>query len=195
MNPTTTTLNQIADITAGLHFRTGVSNDPTGNVVLIQIKDITRDLGLRMDSLTRVHFNHFEPYVVRQNDVLFVARGSRFGAVLIEEPLQNAIATGSFFVLRPRRDVLPAFLRWAINSAPVQSQLERAKQGSGLPMVPRREIETLLLDVPPVETQRAIVRLDQLKREEAQIMAQLLQKRAQFVDALTLELARQDLKP
>ncbi len=177
-------LKDLAHITSGLHFRGKVESDTAGNVALIQIKDLDEDFVLHPEALERVHLEKPEPYLVRQGDVLFVARGSRLGAAEIKEPLENTVATGSFFLLRPRDAVLPAFLAWSFNAPHVQNELRRAGQGTGLLLVRRADLEPLVLDVPPLDTQRAIVALDECARRERRLLGELGRKRALLVEAV-----------
>ena len=178
------TLAQLAEITSGLHFRGKVENQADGNVALIQIKDLDENFELQTDDLERIQLDKFEPYLVEAGDVLFVARGARLGALYVEAPPANAIATGSFFRLRTRGEVSPAFLAWTINSTRFQEQLRRAGQGTGLTLVRRADLETLEIDVPPPRTQRALVALDEGARRERRLSAQLQVKRAQLVEAV-----------
>ena len=184
MKTTNKTLAQLCETAAGLHFRGKVENDPDGNAALIQIKDLDANFTLQTDALERVKLDKVEPYLVRSGDVLFVARGARLGATVIENAPDDAIATGSFFRLRTRGEVMPAFVAWTINSTRGQQQLRRAEQGTGLTLVRRADLESLLIEVPPLATQRAIVALDAGARRERELCEQLQQKRARWVEAV-----------
>jgi hypothetical protein len=188
------TLQELVNVRSGYHFRAKAESDPDGNVALIQFKDLDEDFVLHTSDLTRVCVEKPEPYLVRQNDVLFVTRGTRLGAAVVQEALEDTIATGSLFVLRPRKEILAGFLAWAINSAPVQAQLRRAGQGSNLLMVRRNDLEEITLDVPPLEVQRAIAALDECARRERRLTIQLNEKRAALVEAVAARAIQSHLK-
>lgn len=186
------TLRQLAEVRSGYHFRGKAESDPNGNATLIQIKDLDDDFVLCPDDLARVRIDKPEPYFVREGDVLFVTRGTRLGASVVQTPMEDTIATGSFFLLRPRVEILAGFLAWAINSAPVQAQLHRAGQGSNLRMVRRSDLEDITFDVPPLDIQHAIVRLDECARLERRLTSKLNEKRATLVEAVAARAIQQN---
>lgn len=179
-------LRELAEIRAGLHFRGKVEHDPAGNVALVQIKDLDDELRFGGGELSRVHIEKPDLYLLMRGDVLFVSRGARLGAAEISEELEGSIATGSFFVLRPKPEsrVLPAYLAWAINAPNVQAQLRRMGQGSNVQMLRRADLEELALDVPPLEIQRAIVALEEVARTERRLMNELCDKRSTLAQAV-----------
>lgn len=188
------TLQQLADVRSGYHFRGKAENDPNGNVALIQIKDLDEDFVFHADNLARVRIDRAEPYLVRKGDVLFVTRGTRLGATVVQEPVEDTVATGSFFLLRPQKEMLPEFLAWSINSAPVQAQLRQKGQGTSLLMVRRSDLEDITLDVPPLAVQHAIVELDECARLERRLTNQLNEKRAALVEAIAARALQDDMK-
>lgn len=165
---------------------------PPGVVRVIQIKDIDDDRRLHAEDLTLVRIDADpEKYEARQGDVLFLARGHRLFATAITEPLRNTVATGYFFILRPTTDaVLPRYLAWYINQPPFQAALRTFMKGTHQPLVARKDIEDLEVDVPPRATQEVIVALDDLRVKESRLMAALQEKRSQLVQALSMMAAR-----
>lgn len=184
-------LREVAGIRSGLHFREKIESDPKGNVAFVQLRDLDDEFQLRLTELPRVQIKNPEGYLVGQGDVLFASRGARLGATEIREPLENTIVTGSFFILRPRigSGVLGAYLVWAINAETIQSQLRRSGQGSRLLMLRRSDLEELTIDLPPLETQRAIVALDECARNERRLMKELTDKRSTLIQAVALRAA------
>ena len=177
-------LQDLCEIRSGFHFRGRVESDPEGNVALIQIKDLDDEFALQDAELIRVQVEKPESYLVRQGDVLFVARGTRLGATALTQPLDDTIATGSFFILRPRSVLLPEFLAWSMNSPAFQTQLRRTGQGTDLVLVRRADLKELTLEVPSLDVQRMIVALDEGARRERQLCAQISAKRAALVEAI-----------
>jgi hypothetical protein len=185
-------LKDIAHIETGYHFRGKVEPDPEGRLRVVQIKDIDADRQLHADDLINVRFEGSpEKYLLGQGDVLFLARGREPFAALVSEPLKNTIATGYFFILRPKADnVEPGYLAWYINQQPFQAPLRSLLQGTHMPVVTRADIQDLSIELPPVATQKMIVALDALQRRERQLLRALEEKRSQLVQAISLKAAQ-----
>lgn len=196
------TLTQIADIRNGYQFRGKVKpaelaggaagRMPPGVVPVIQIKDINADRRLQTDDLVLVKIDGDQTkYEARQGDVLFLARGHRLFATTITEPICSAIATGYFYILRPKmKTILPRYLAWYINQPPFQTVLRTFMKGTQQPLVSRKDIEDLEVQIPPLSVQEAIVELDDLEVVEQRLLAALQEKRSQLVQAISLQAAQ-----
>lgn len=197
-------LKKITDIRNGYQFRGRVepldlvTDDgaagplPPGVVRVIQIKDIDDDRRLHAADLTPVRIDADpEMYEARQGDVLFLARGHRLFATAITEPVRDAVATGYFFILRPKTDkVRPEYLAWYINQPPFQAVLRTYMKGTHQPLVSRKDVEDLRVEIPPLETQDAITALDDLRVREQHLLATIRQKRSQLLLAISMKAAR-----
>lgn len=183
-------LADIAEIRSGYQFRAKVEHDPRGRVPVIQIKDLSSHFRLSTNDLIRVSMDKFEPYLVREGDVLFLARGHRLGAAPVTAPLTGTIATGYFFILRPSDRVRSKFLAWAINQKEFQDRMRPLVRGSHIPLITKRDFEELTLDVPPLGVQKLIETIDELHRREQELVEQLEQKRAEMVHAICARAAK-----
>lgn len=198
-------LAKITDIRNGYQFREKVvpvelsggkaETLPPGVVRVIQIKDIDDDRRLHTDDLTPVQIDvDRKKYEATQGDVLFLSRGHRLFATAITEPLRDAVATGYFFILRPSIDnVLPRYLAWYINQPPFQAVLRTFMKGTQQPLVARKDIEDLEVEIPPLATQESIVNLDELRVKESRLVAAIQEKRSQLIQSLSMKAARQPL--
>lgn len=61
---------------------------------------------------------------------------------------------------------------------------------TNIPVISRGVVEELEVDVQSLETQNQIAQLDGLHRREQKLAQELSEKRVQWMDALTLQLAR-----
>jgi hypothetical protein len=179
----------IAEVRSGYQFRQKVEHDPRGTVPVIQIKDLTSDFQLQTQDLIRVTMPKIEPYRVEQGDVLFLARGHRLGAAVVNEPLKGTIATGYFFIIEPSSRVRPGYLAWAINQKGFQDRMRPLVRGSHIPLITKGDFEELTLDVPPLETQQLIQTIDSLHRRENTLMQLIQHKRSQLIDAVCAKAA------
>jgi restriction endonuclease S subunit len=183
-------LAEVAEIRSGYQFREKVEHDPRGTVPVIQIKDFTDDFRLRTDDLIRVSMKRVDPYLVNEGDVLFLARGHRLRAAAVNEPLTGTIATGYFFILRPSWRVRPGYLAWAINQQEFQEQMKPLVRGSHIPLITKGDFQELRIDVPPVDIQDRVVALDELHRQERQLVAEIQAKRAELIHVISQRAAR-----
>ncbi len=197
-------LNKITDIQNGYQFRGKVepldlkagdsigSRLPPGAVRVVQIKDIDDDLRLHGKDLVAVQLGRDqEKYLALQGDVLFLSRGHRLFAAVVTEPLRDTVATGYFFILRLKTDkIRPRYLAWYINQRPFQAVLRTFMKGTHQPLVSRKDIEDLQVEIPPLETQDAIAALDDLRVKEQHLMAAIREKRSQLLLAISMTAAR-----
>ena len=112
-------------------------------------------------------------YLLRPGDVLFMSRGLRNTAAVIGSIPKRTIAPLSFYVIRPKAGVDPAYLAWCLNQAPAQTAITQIRTGAGTPLVPRKEFGEITIPLPPIEVQRRIARLGALMGRERHLVAQL----------------------
>ena len=183
-------LKDIADFRIGYQFRGRVNPDPVGTVRVIQIKDIdSADLQIRLTDLATVTIDRPEPHLIRQGDVLFLSRGHRLYAVVVPDVEPNTIATGYFFVLRPNAHaVRPEYLAWSINQPEFQEALRPFRRGSHMPMVSRADVENLQIQLPSLEIQRRILKLNELLNEDRRLSAAIQERQNLIVQAVSRKL-------
>jgi len=182
-------IKDIADLRVGYQFRGKVKPDPAGNVRVIQVKDIDADLRIRVADLVSVSVDRPESYLAQQGDVLFLGRGHRLYAVVVPMIDASTIATGYFFILRPKdRLVLPEYLAWSMNQSDFQESIRPYVRGSHMPMISRTDVEDLRIPLPPLDVQRQILKLNELLGEERRLSAAIQDKRGLLVQALSRKL-------
>jgi restriction endonuclease S subunit len=94
-------------------------------------------------------------------------------------------------IVRPDRErVLPEYLAWAINQPDAQRRLGAEAQGTSLRMIPMAVLENLEIAVPDLPTQKRIVELNALARQERQLLRQLAARREELVSAILGEAAK-----
>jgi restriction endonuclease S subunit len=182
-------LKDIAEFRVGYLFRGRVNSEPTGAVRVVQIKDVDAERSINVEGLDRVTIDKPDPYLIQQNDVLFLSRGHRLYPVVVPEVKPNTIATGYFLILRPKsRVVLAEYLAWSLMQADFQESLRPFHRGSHMPMVSRTDVENLRIPVPPLELQRRILTLNKLLDEERRLFAAVQDKRRLLVQAVSRKL-------
>jgi hypothetical protein len=187
-------LKNIALIRAGVPFRKKVEPVESGRYELVQIKDVDRDRGVRMDSLVRVEAPEVsQSHLLQKGDVLFVARGARNDSVLFSSEMTNVVAGAQFFVIRPTQVVLPGYLAWYLNQEAAQRHVAEYSSGSHVPFVPKAALEELEVLLPPIEAQRTMVAIHSLSIEEQDLLEAIKAKRRELAEAVLQKMATRTL--
>jgi restriction endonuclease S subunit len=131
-------------------------------------------------------------YFVRGGEVVFRSRGEPNAAAAIPDTLpEPMVVIVPLVIVRPDRDrVLPEYLAWAINQLDAQRRLGAEAQGTSLRMIPMAVLENLEIAVPDLLTQKRIVELDALARQEGQLLRQLAARREELVSAILGDAAK-----
>jgi restriction endonuclease S subunit len=182
-------LKEIAEVRTGYQFRGKVSASDEANVSVIQIKDVDEHLFVHTSDLVPVKVDNPEPYMVSQGDVLFLSRGHRQYATIVTESVQDTIATGYFFIVRPKASVIrPSFLAWTINQPEFQEAMRPFVRGSHIPLVSKVDFQEITIRVPPLAVQDRIMTFQALFEREKQLTAAIQEKRQQLLQAVSHKL-------
>ena len=159
----TVPLGDIADITTGYPFRSGINDAPSGTVRVIQMRDTSpptaSSCAVTWEEAARVAMEkNMEQYLLRNNDILFVMRGGRYYAIHAETVPCPAVASPHFFRVRLKSQAIaPAFLAWQINQAPAQRYYSSVEAGSAQKSLRTADFADLPIVLPPQERQQAIL--------------------------------------
>jgi hypothetical protein len=184
-----TPIKQLADVRTGYQVREGLKTLAEGTHFLVQAKDIDAENGhvLRTDCLERITPTRDpEPYTLRKGDVLFMSRGRRRSATLVDRlpPTAGTLAPYYFFILRLKtEDVDPSFLAWAINEPTAQRYLETMARGTTIPFVAKQSFLELEINLPRLEVQRNIGDLHRLGCLEGSLLRELQSERRRFIES------------
>ncbi len=184
-------IKDIADIQIGFQFRKKPEMSSLGEYQVIQAKDIDKLIG---HSLVASSLYQLTPgrdatrYEVKDGDVIFMSKGRRNYASLVEGMYgRKTIATGIFFILKLKSEIImPEFLVWIINQSLVQNVIANISKGSGIPFIARDDFANVSIDIPDMHTQEMIVKLDQLSQQEQLLLGQIREKRRTLVEAVML---------
>lgn len=180
-----TKLGDVADIHAGHPIRGRVKPDDNGELLLVQLKNVDPVLGIDHSTMVRIKSASKRPDLLRQGDVLFVNRGTRFFAVIVADGLHNAVAAPHFFVLRAHRKImLPEYLAWYLNHKRAQRYFAQYAAGSALPHVSSKILGELPVALPILDVQHTIVAAHDCVIRERRIMERILDKRASLVSEI-----------
>lgn len=179
----------MGEVRAGYQFRGKVTAREDSNVSVIQIKDVDEHYFIHTSRLLKVRVDRPEGYLVQENDILFLSRGSRHYAAVLTTAVMNTIATGYFFILRPKTSVIePRFLAWSINQPDFQEALRPFIRGTNIPIVSKTDFQGMIINVPPLLVQNRIMEIQTLLGREKQLSAAIQAKRQQLAQAISHQL-------
>ncbi|WP_177421021.1 restriction endonuclease subunit S [endosymbiont of Lamellibrachia barhami] len=189
-------LNTIANIRAGYTFRGRVNEDPTGNIPVLQIKDLKDRVMLTGDQLPRINWPDTkraakEAATVQPGEILLPARGEYYRASILlgDEPV---IATSQLFVLRlTSKKITPEYLNWYLNQSTAQHYFQTHRSGTSMPMLNKQSLGALPVAIPPLSTQEKIVSVQRCWEQEQQLTKQLLANREQMLNGIFQQLLEQ----
>lgn len=186
-------LADLSDIHSGYTARGRLDPLPEGGVPALQLRDVGTNGEEPGPDFQRYDLGELsDRYFVRGGEVVFRSRGEPNAAAAIPDPLPEPVAViVPLVIVRPdRRRVLPEYLAWAINQPDAQRRLGAEAQGTSLRMIPMAALEDLEIAVPDLQTQKRIVELDALARQEGRLLRQLAARRETLVSAILGEAAK-----
>lgn len=176
MNIRMSTINECAEVRPGFSAKGAIGDEPDGTVQVITAQHITKGEPYRYREEHRLLIappRSTDKYRVAAGDILFMSRGANNYAVLLEQVPPLTIAPLTFYVLRPKSLVLPAYLAWTINQETVKAKLNELRTGAGTPIIPRQEFGEIAIPLPPMELQMQIARLAELQVREHTLLQEL----------------------
>ncbi len=179
MNFNTVHLHDCAEVRPGFSAKGAIVNEPGGTVQVITAQHLTRGEPYRYreeHKLLITPSRSAEKYLVEPGDVLFMSRGSNNYAVLLQEVPRPAIAPLTFYILKPKSNIVPAYLAWLINQEPAKGRLNEIRTGAGTPMIPRQEFGEINIPLPSLDIQRRIARYADLQSRESMLLQQLVEE-------------------
>jgi restriction endonuclease S subunit len=181
-------IKHIVSLMAGHPFRGSIEHTPDGDVAVVQMKDVDPEGGLNDANLYRVQVTgRKKPDYLQRGDILFIGRGNRIYAVLVDRDLKGTVAGPHFFILRvnqSNRSVMPDYLVWYINHNRAQRYFSQHVAGTSLPHINRTTLEDLPVIVPPLDVQQRIVNAHLCRLKEKALLERLIEKKRQFLDQL-----------
>jgi hypothetical protein len=185
-------LKDIASIQMGYSFRTRLESMDSGNVAVIQMKDLSDNNRVDCSTLTCIEMdNPKEHHLLKPGDLIFRSRGlSSTSAILLDDPGTAVVAAPLLRIRITDQGILPEYLNWFISQAPAQAYLTSHAKGTAQKMISKESLDGLEVDVPSLERQKVIVALASLGEKEQQLMKKLAERRHQFISTHLIRLAQ-----
>ena len=190
-------LNKIAKIQSGYLSRERIEPRENGSHFLLQARDVDTYRFAYKDDLIR-----FNPglsrgdWTLKEDDIVFMARGARNFSVLLQEIPSPALAAACFFIIRvSKKEILSNYLWWYLNQSPAEYYFHsHSGRGVHMPVVRRSVLENIDIPIPPLDVQKKIVKLDSLMREEGELLNTLAEKRKEMITATCFQTLRKAIR-
>lgn len=176
-------ITKIASVATGMTKREKIGA-VSGDSVLVQMGDILPSGTLVIDQERRIDLSsEMDRYVVGEGDVLFRGKGAGIAAAVVSPDCPSLVAAAPIIILRPNRSIIePGYLAWAVSSPAAVRHYMLTARSVGMLTVGATELGTLKIQVPDIETQRAVAELVLLQRREAALLERYVGLKQQFMD-------------
>jgi len=177
-------LKHIASIQTGVFAKP----IPKGKIVYLQAKhfdengELTENLYPDLDASSKI-----KKHLLLKGDVLFAAKGSKNFAAWYENDEMPAVASTSFFVIRPQdKNILPGYLTWFLNHSSTQALLKGQARGSSIASISKSVLSELEIPIPNIEKQELILRISKLRNKEKNLKRQVENLREKQIQSLLI---------
>lgn len=177
-------LAEIVDIRAGYSFRESLSKATSGELPVIQFKNISN---LHISDISacssvsdkKIKASHF----LRLDDVLLSNRGNYKASVFKSN--EKCIASGVFFILTVKNtNFLPEYIATFLNSVEGQNALSARQNSAGVPSIIRSELTQIDIPLISLDKQKQIVELFLLYEKEVDTMEKIKQNRKKLINSI-----------
>ena len=132
--------------------------------------------------------------IIRKGDILFRLREPN-NAIYIDKDYKDTICSSLAIIIRVvNDDINPIYLTHYLNSAMVKKQLFKDITVGSIPMTKVKDVENLLIDVPPLETQEKLASTQQLAIKEIKLLESLILEKQQYRKSIFEKIINQEIK-
>jgi hypothetical protein len=111
---------------------------------------------------------------IQEGDLIVAARGSSTDVCLATEPVIGAFISLDLYLVRPDQTKIdPTYLFAFLTLPATQSLFAAGKQGTGLPRLPKEQLEQIKVPVLPMDTQQMIAGLASSFEDESKLLKKL----------------------
>ena len=166
-------LKNISTITTGIYSKT----TSTSNVYYIQARDFDSNYNL-LDNLepSVILSPNIEKHLLAKGDVIFASKGFDRFAFVFNNEVTPAVPSSIFMTIRKLNTniISSDFLAWYLNHPNTQLYFARIAKGSVIPSINKKMIGDLEIEIPSINKQKQILRIDLLRKKEIEITNQIL---------------------
>jgi restriction endonuclease S subunit len=165
-----------AEILPGFSAQGALADTPDGTYQVITGKHVTPGEPYKYKEVDRLRIapkRDLQRYLLKPGDILYMSRGLAIYPVLLEQIPDQTVAPSTFFILRVRPNVVPAYLIWCLEQSCVEARFAAFRTGAGTPTIPRKGFMEVKVPLPNKATQHRIADFWRLQYRERQIRQKL----------------------
>lgn len=159
-------------LSSGYSFRGKITNQPDGDLRIIQLKDFNDDYSAIQETCFRIHADKIKSkYYLKTGDILFTGKGANNFA-LVYKNIDDipTIASSALFVIKVDENIAnPNFIAWYINQTKIQNYFKTNEAGTYVTSINKKTIEEIPILLPPLSIQQKIAQLAHLHWREKQL--------------------------
>ncbi len=130
-----------------------------------------------------------QPDWLSDGDILFAARSTRNIASFVDNCPPQMLAAPYFYVIRiNHKKVLPKFVVWQLNQAPLQKYFQRESEGSITKSIRRSSLEEVEIAVPTLEAQHKIIHMAEIFEREKEICQKLISNGETIMNSIAINI-------
>ena len=151
---------RLINVCNAIHYGFTSSASLIGNSKLLRITDI-QDNKVDWKSVPFCNMTESEltTYKLYNNDILIARTGGTIGKTYIVDNLEETSVFASYLIRAiPNENICPAYLKCYMESPFYWQQLIQKSMGTGQPNVNGESLKSLLIPLPALDEQKAIVR-------------------------------------
>jgi len=184
-----TRIADCAEVVPGCSLKACAKHDPSGSHQVILGKHLSipslllSGVGYRYrpeHELRLTPRGKVAKYSVKAGDILLVSRGLRNQAVLVECVPEKTVASATFYLLRVRDGVDPAYFAWFLNQVSTQNRIRQIRTGAGTPIIQRKLFMDIVISLPSYKDQQKIAKLGACMVKERILRQALMEHTAQL---------------
>lgn len=167
------TLASFAKIISGHSFRKAITPENRGNAYVFQAKDVIQNEPFTdLTCLVKISYeNSQDSSFLRKNDIVVVARGTKFRSTIFLASSSSVIASASIHIIRLTSPLLlPEYVSNYLNSAIGQSALGDKITGNYIGALPVKGLADIQISFPSLDQQQLIVDLHRNVRAQKKLL-------------------------
>lgn len=126
--------------------------------------------------------------LLKENQVILAGKGNRHFCWAYRSDVGPCIASSLFYVLTVRTELVdPRYLALVLNTASCGRALTAIAKGATVPVIPKRELANLSVNVPTLPEQLKAIKLNGLQNRRKQLLREIT-KLNELLDSTFLEL-------
>ena len=131
-----------------------------------------------------------QKHLLQDEDILFAAKGLNNFGVVYQPDLGAAVASSSFIVIRIQPEykqlIIPEYLAWFLGHSPEIKKYHQRQLGTTVPSISLKKLGEVRINVPAIEKQEMIVKVQQLRNKQKELALELEEARENQIKQLLI---------